>query len=82
MRKVSFPVYAMINLSLLTLSILFKNFRLDVLIEVRDSISLPIPKEIVKDVAEAVKEWSMFAKMARGNQKRISEITGYHRLNL
>ena len=58
------------------------HFLLADLIAVGESISLPRPGEIIKEVADAVQRWPLFAGEAGLNEERISEISRYHRLDL
>lgn len=58
------------------------HFTLTDLIEVGESISLPRPGEIVKEVTEAVRNWPVFAKKGGLNTERISEVARYHRIDL
>jgi serine/threonine-protein kinase HipA len=58
------------------------HFPLADLITVGESISLPRPGEIIKEVADAVQRWPLFAGKAGLNEERISEISRYHRLDL
>ena len=58
------------------------HFLLADLIAVGESISLPRPGEIIKEVADAVQRWPLFAGKAGLNEERISEISRYHRLDL
>lgn len=58
------------------------HFLLADLIAVGESISLPRPGEIIKEVADAVQRWPLFAGQAGLNEERISEISRYHRLDL
>jgi len=51
------------------------------LIAVGESISLPRPGEIIKEVADAVQRWPLFAGQAGLNEERVSEIGRYHRLD-
>lgn len=57
------------------------HFLLADLIAVGESISLPRPGEIIKEVADAVQRWPLFAGQAGLNEERISEIGRYHRLD-
>jgi len=58
------------------------HFLLADLIDVGESISLPRPGESIKEVADAVQRWPLFAGKAGLNEERISEISRYHRLDL
>jgi serine/threonine-protein kinase HipA len=58
------------------------HFLLADLIAVGESISLPRLGEIIKEVADAVQRWPLFAGKAGLNEERISEISRYHRLDL
>ncbi|MDZ7642057.1 MAG: type II toxin-antitoxin system HipA family toxin [Desulfurivibrio sp.] len=56
------------------------HFTLSDLIAVGESISLPRPGEIVKEVTEAVRNWPVFADEVGLNKDRTEEISRYHRV--
>jgi len=58
------------------------HFQLADLMAVGESISLPRPGEVIQEIVEVVGEWPEFAREAGLAPERISEIGGYHRLNL
>ena len=58
------------------------HFVLSDLLAVGDNIALPRPGEIIREIADVVGRWPVFAKEAGINQQRISELARYHRLNL
>ena len=58
------------------------NFVVEDMIAVGDSISISKPKDIIKEVLDAVKRWPEFAKKAGAPPNHISEIARHHRLNL
>lgn len=58
------------------------HFLLADLIIVGESISLPRPGEVIKEVAAAVRRWPMFAGEAGLGEERIAEIGRYHRLDM
>jgi hypothetical protein len=49
---------------------------------VGESISIPKPLEIVRQVMETVKRWPEFARQAGVSESHIAEIVRHHRLNL
>jgi serine/threonine-protein kinase HipA len=57
------------------------HFLLDDLIAVGESISLPRPGELIKEVTDAVQHWPLFAGKAGLKEERISDIGRYHRLD-
>ncbi len=58
------------------------HFVLSDLLAVGNNIALPRPGEIIREIADVVGRWPVFAKEAGINQQRISELARYHRLNL
>jgi serine/threonine-protein kinase HipA len=58
------------------------NFTATDLSEVGESISIPKPLEIVRQVVDTVKRWSEFAHRAGVMESHIAEIVRHHRLNL
>ena len=58
------------------------HFQLDDLTAVGESISLPRPGEIIGEIVDAVRKWSMFAEKAGLNEEKASEISRYHRLDI
>ena len=58
------------------------NFVLVDIITVGESISIPNPMEIIKDVLASVARWPEFACKAGVKEKNIMEIKRYHRLDL
>lgn len=58
------------------------HFLLADLIAVGESISLPRPREIFQEIADAVQHWPLFAKQAELTAERTAEINRYHRLDL
>ena len=57
------------------------NFVVEDMIAVGDSISIRKPKDIIKEVLDAVKRWPEFAKKAGVPPNHISEIARHHQLN-
>lgn len=51
------------------------------LVSVAESISIPKPVEIIKEVIDSVKRWPEFAKEAGVTAKHTSEIAQHHRLD-
>jgi serine/threonine-protein kinase HipA len=58
------------------------HFLLDDLIAVGESISLPRPRKLIKEVTDAVQHWPLFARQAELTAARTAEISRYHRLDL
>lgn len=58
------------------------NFTLDDLITVGDSISIPKPREIIKEVLLAVDAWPEFAALAGVTNNRVKSIAENHRKKL
>jgi serine/threonine-protein kinase HipA len=58
------------------------NFTAADLTAVGESISIPKPLEIVRQVMETVKRWPEFARQAGVSESHIAEIVRHHRLNL
>ena len=58
------------------------NFTAADLLVVGESISIPKPLEIIRQVVETVKRWPEFARRAGVTENHITEIAQNHRLNL
>lgn len=58
------------------------NFKLADLMAVGESISIPKPGDILKEVIDSVARWPEFARQAGLKEKAILEVKNYHRLNL
>jgi len=56
------------------------NFTAADLLAVGESISIPKPLEIVRQVVETVKRWPEFARQAGVSESRIAEIARHHRM--
>lgn len=58
------------------------HFKMEDMTALGDSISIPRPLDIVNEVIDAVRGWNEFSHKAGINEKRASEISRYHRINL
>ncbi len=57
-------------------------FTLADLVAVGESISVPRPSEIVREISDVVSDWPVFAGKAGLKKERVLEIGQYHRLDI
>ena len=58
------------------------NFTLQDIIAVGESISIPKPQAVIREVRDSVERWPEFAQKAGVSKQRTHEIRKYHRLTL
>ncbi|MBT4267701.1 MAG: type II toxin-antitoxin system HipA family toxin [Deltaproteobacteria bacterium] len=58
------------------------NFTLQDIIAVGESISIPKPQTVIREVRDSVERWPEFAQKAGVSKQRTHEIRKYHRLTL
>ena len=56
------------------------NFTLQDIIAVGESISIPKPQTVIREVRDSVERWPEFAQKAGVSKQRTHEIRKYHRL--